>query len=489
MSRLEVTCQMLTYSFAGTGSDSLYEHLYKCIRNDILCGNLSIGEKLPSKRNFAKNLGISTITVENAYAQLIAEGYIYSIPKKGYFVSDIHTILPVEQMHPFEEDNGSSSSIDSPSMIQKADMEESLHFAVDFTSNQTDSEYFPFSIWSRLIRELLSDSQQKLMINPPCGGILELREAIARHLKDFHGLHVSPEQIIIGAGTEYLYGILIQLLGFDKKYAIEDPGYHKIAKIYNSHNVDCDYIAMDDSGIRISELEEKNIDVIHISPSHQFPTGITMPIGRRYELLGWASKAPSRYIIEDDYDSEFRLTGQPIPTLQSIDVLEKVIYINTFTKTLASTVRISYMVLPKHLVKAYYAKMQFYSCTVSNFEQYTLAAFINKGHFEKHINRLRIHYHDKRDMLLQCIKSSPLSDHVIIKGEDAGLHFLMKIDTELTDEIICQRAAAKGIRIMPLSKYYYHPEKAMQHILVVNYSSLTQEQMAEATQAFNEILG
>ena len=165
------------------------------------------------------------------------------------------------------------------------------------------------------------------------------------------------------------------------------------------------------------------------------------------------------------------------------------IYINTFTKTLASTVRISYMVLPKHLVKAYYAKLQFYSCTVSNFEQYTLAAFINKGHFEKHINRLRIHYHDKRDMLLQCIKSSPLSNHVTIKGEDAGLHFLMKIDTELTDEIICQRAAAKGIRIMPLSKYYYHPEKAMQHILVVNYSSLTQEQMTEATQAFNEILG
>ena len=350
---------MLTYSFAGTGSDSLYEHLYKCIRNDILCGNLSMGEKLPSKRNFAKNLGISTITVENAYAQLIAEGYIYSIPKKGYFVSDIHTILPVEQMHPFEEYNGSSSSIDSPSMIQKADMEESHHFAVDFTSNQTDSEYFPFSIWSKLIRELLSDSQQKLMINPPCGGILELREAIARHLKDFHGLHISPEQIIIGAGTEYLYGILIQLLGFDKKYAIEDPGYHKIAKIYNSHNVDCDYIAMDDSGIRISELEEKNIDVIHISPSHQFPTGITMPIGRRYELLGWASKAPSRYIIEDDYDSEFRLTGQPIPTLQSIDVLEKVIYINTFTKTLASTVRISYMVLPKHLVKAFMPRCSF----------------------------------------------------------------------------------------------------------------------------------
>ena len=480
---------MLTYSFAGTGSDSLYEHLYKCIRNDILCGNLSMGEKLPSKRNFAKNLGISTITVENAYAQLIAEGYIYSIPKKGYFVSDIHTILPVEQMHPFEEDNGSSSSIDSPSMIQKADMEESLHFAVDFTSNQTDSEYFPFSIWSRLIRELLSDSQQKLMINPPCGGILELREAIARHLKDFHGLHVSPEQIIIGAGTEYLYGILIQLLGFDKKYAIEDPGYHKIAKIYNSHNVDCDYIAMDDSGIRISELEEKNIDVIHISPSHQFPTGITMPIGRRYELLGWASKAPSRYIIEDDYDSEFRLTGQPIPTLQSIDVLEKVIYINTFTKTQASTVRISYMVLPKHLVKAYYAKMQFYSCTVSNFEQYTLAQFMNSGSFEKHINRLRNYYQQKRDRILEAFLQGALKTKIKILEEDAGVHFLMKVDTNLSEEEFLDKMKSKGIKLAALSSYYHSSEKKKKYenIYVMNYSFVDCEKMEYVAKMITQV--
>ena len=467
---------MLTYSFAGTGSDSLYEHLYKCIRNDILCGNLSMGEKLPSKRNFAKNLGISTITVENAYAQLIAEGYIYSIPKKGYFVSDIHTILPVEQMHPFEKNNGSSSSIDSPSMIQNADTEESLHFAVDFTSNQTDSEYFPFSIWSKLIRELLSDSQQKLMINPPCGGTLELREAIARHLKDFHGLHISPEQIIIGAGTEYLYGILIQLLGFEKKYAIEDPGYHKIAKIYNSHNVDCDYIAMDDSGIRISELEEKNIDVIHISPSHQFPTGITMPIGRRYELLGWASKVPSRYIIEDDYDSEFRLTGQPIPTLQSIDVLEKVIYINTFTKTLASTVRISYMVLPPQLLEQFRQQLGFYSCTVSNFEQYTLAEFIRRGHFEKHINRMRNFYRTKRDTLVQCIQDSPLGEKVKILGADAGLHFLMRLDTSLGDAELAERAAAQGVRISCLSQYCHDAERDAGTV-IVNYSGLESEQM------------
>lgn len=401
----------------------------------------------------------------------MAEGYIFSMPKKGYFISDIKATLPAAK----SKDDNPPYSIE----YAETDTREPKCFA-DFTSNQTSSEYFPFSIWSKLIRELLNDSRQNLMINPPCGGILELREAIARHLQDFHGLRVSPEQIIIGAGTEYLYGILIQLLGFDKKYAIEDPGYHKIAKIYNSYGITCDYIAMDENGILISELEEKCTDIIHISPSHQFPTGITMPIGRRYELLNWAAKADSRYIIEDDYDSEFRLTGQPIPTLQSIDTVEKVIYINTFTKTLASTVRISYMVLPKHLVKAYYDKLQFYSCTVSNFEQYTLAAFIQKGYFEKHINRLRNYYHDKRDALLKCIRTSPLAAHVSISGEDAGLHFLMTIDTTRTDSEFCQLALEHGVKISALSQYFIQPPANARHIFIINYSSLTEDNMQKA---------
>ena len=465
---------MLTYSFTNTGSDSMYEYLYKCIRNDITQGKIKAGEKLPSKRTFAKNLGISVITVENAYGQLLAEGYIYSMPKRGFYVSDL------------------SSATMEKKKVRKEQLTltgGATSYFADFSSNQTDSEIFPFTIWSKTVREVLNDNQKQLMINPPCGGILELRQAIARYLKEFRAMQVEPEQIIIGAGTEYLHGLLIQLLGNHRIYGVENPGYHKIARIYENMKVEYAKVTLDQDGVSIRELEEKCVDVIHTSPSHHFPTGIVMPVSRRYELLGWAAKSPDHYIIEDDYDSELRLTGKPFPTLQSIDVSDRVIYMNTFTKTLASTVRISYMVLPLTLTEIFYQKLSFYSCTVSNFEQYTLAAFINKGHFEKHINRLRIHYHDKRDMLLQCIKSSPLSNHVTIKGEDAGLHFLMKIDTELTDEIICQRAAAKGIRIMPLSKYYYHPEKAMQHILVVNYSSLTQEQMTEATQAFNEILG
>lgn len=318
------------------------------------------------------------------------------------------------------------------------------------------------------------------MTNPPCGGILSLREAIAKHLMDFRGMHISPEQVIIGAGTEYLYGLLIQLLGFDKNYAVENPGYSKISQIYKSHQVSCEYASMDAEGVKVSDLEDNQIDVVHISPSHHFPTGIIMPISRRYELLGWASKSDSRYIIEDDYDSEFRLTGQPIPTLQSIDVLEKVIYINTFTKTLSSTVRISYMVLPKHLVNKFYSKLYFYSCTVSNFEQYTLARFIEEGYFEKHINRMRNYYHTKRDTLLRTIKNSPLSSYVTISEEDAGLHFLMEVKTELSDEVFCQKAEQRGIKLTPLSQYYVEPPKTVKHVFIVNYSSLSEECMAEA---------
>ena len=463
---------MLTYSFADIGSDTLYNHLYKCIKNDILSGILSAGTRLPSKRSLAKNLGISVITVESAYGQLVAEGYIYALPKKGFFVADINQTK--------EQENALLSSEN----IRLSSGETA--YIANFSSNQTDSDNFPFSIWAKLIREILNENQKELVTNPPCGGILKLRQAIADHLKGYRNLHIEPEQIIIGAGTEYLYGLLIQLLGLDKNYAVEDPGYDKIYKIYKKHQVICNHIPMDACGIIIDELEKCQTDIVHISPSHHFPTGIVMPIGRRYELLGWASKSPSRYIIEDDYDSEFRMTGQPIPALQDIDVLERVIYINTFTKTLSSTVRISYMVLPKSLVNRFYKELSFYSCTVSNFEQYTLARFIEDGYFEKHLNRMRNYYHTKRDYLLQCIKESNFSSHVEIMEEDAGLHFIMKIDTTLSDREFCMYAEQKGIKLSALSHYYSLPTN-VEHYFVINYSSVQEEHIPEAIRILHEI--
>ena len=456
---------MITYTFTNTGSDSLYEYLYKCIKNDILQGNIMAGEKLPSKRTFANNLGISVITVENAYEQLIAEGYIYSIPKKGFYVTDLKKEVETEKKTVTKE-------------MVPITGGESGYFA-DFTSNQTQSELFPFTVWTRMIREVLGENQIQLMTNPPCGGIYPLREAIAKYLKEFRGMTVLPEQIIIGAGTEYLYGLLIQLLGTDKIYAVENPGYRKIAKIYRSWKVACEYIDMDEEGVQIGELQRKRVDILHISPSHHYPTGIVMPVSRRYELLGWAAKSNSHYIIEDDYDSELRLGGQPIPTMQSIDVSDRVIYMNTFTKTLASTVRISYMILPPPLLEQFYERLSFYSCSVSNFEQYTLGKFIEEGFFEKHINRLRNHYHKKRDILLGAIRESRLGDLVHISGEEAGVHFLMEIQTEKEEEEFLTCAQTQGIRLSPLSAHYHTRETERKNVYVMNYSSVQMEDTQE----------
>ncbi len=478
---------MLTYNLTATGSDSLYESLYKCIKNDILQGKLCAGEKLPSKRSFAKNLGISVITVENAYGQLSDEGYIYSMPKRGFYVSDIDMVA--------NPNTGAKTSADANLFDDSASIACSPYFA-DFSSNQTDSEIFPFTIWTKTVRSVLNDNRIQLMINPPCGGILPLRNAIARYLGDFRGMKVAPHQIIIGAGTEYLYGLLIQLLGKNLIYGVENPGYHKIGKICKSMGVTYRHVDLDESGVSIHELEEKKIDIIHTSPSHHFPTGLVMPVSRRYELLGWAAKKKQHYIIEDDYDSELRLSGKPFPTLQSIDVSGKVIYMNTFTKTLASTVRISYMVLPEDLAKRFYSELSFYSCTVSNFEQYTLAQFMENGSFEKHINRLRNYYQNKRDAILKELKSGSIGKYITIQEEEAGVHFLMHIQSDCTEAEIVEKAKAGGVKLDPLSRYYIKntekyeqngQENPYENTYVMNYSSVNMENIKKVVQVLSQL--
>lgn len=478
---------MLTYNLTATGSDSLYESLYKCIKNDILQGKLCAGEKLPSKRSFAKNLGISVITVENAYGQLSDEGYIYSMPKRGFYVSDIDMVA--------NPNTSAKTSADANLFDDSASIACSPYFA-DFSSNQTDSEIFPFTIWTKTVRSVLNDNRIQLMINPPCGGILPLRNAIVRYLEDFRGMKVAPHQIIIGAGTEYLYGLLIQLLGKNLIYGVENPGYHKIGKICKSMGVTYRHVDLDESGVSIHELEEKKIDIIHTSPSHHFPTGLVMPVSRRYELLGWAAKKKQHYIIEDDYDSELRLSGKPFPTLQSIDVSGKVIYMNTFTKTLASTVRISYMVLPEDLAKRFYSELSFYSCTVSNFEQYTLAQFMENGSFEKHINRLRNYYQNKRDAILKELKSGSSGKYITIQEEEAGVHFLMHIQSDCTEAEIVEKAKAGGVKLDPLSRYYIKntekheqngQENPYENTYVMNYSSINMENIKKVVHVLSQL--
>ncbi|RKM63264.1 PLP-dependent aminotransferase family protein [Butyrivibrio sp. XB500-5] len=446
---------MITYNFDNV-KGPLYLYVYKSIKNEIVSGKLKPMEKLPSKRSFAQNNGISIITIQNAYDQLISEGYVYTQPKKGYYVANL------EKMPNVATDSKVNYDIKVPSKDA---------YECDLSSNRVNPDNFPFSIWTRISRDVMSNMKEELMQISPTAGVMELREAIAEHLKSFRGMLVDPNQIIVGSGTEYLYGLIMQLLGRDKKYVIENPGYKKLADIYKQNKIDFSYASLDDNGITVKELEKSKAEIAHICPNHHFPTGITMPASRRYEILAWANGGDGRYIIEDDYDSEFRVTGKPIPPMFSIDANEKVIYMNTFSKSLSPTIRISYMILPVHLANRFYETMSFYSCTVSNFEQYTLAKFISQGYLEKHINRMRLYYTKQRRRLMEIIERSALRDRCRILENDSGLHFLIMLDTDKEDAEIENSLKNKGIKIKALSDYYFVDAAKNQHCFIINYSN------------------
>ncbi|MBQ7415830.1 MAG: PLP-dependent aminotransferase family protein [Oscillospiraceae bacterium] len=456
---------MLTYDLKKSPGVPLYEALYRCIRSDILSGKLTPGQKLPSKRALAANLEVSKITVEAAYNQLISEGYICAKEKVGYFV---------EQIEGFPKAPAPRSAPVEPSQTENT---------VDLTAG--GSVQFPFSVWSRLQRGVMLDLGESLLRPLPNQGHPGLRRAIAEHLRAFRGMDVSPENILIGAGTDFLYNLLIQLLGRELVYAVEEPGYGKIRQIYAAGGARCVDAPMDELGVMPHKLGQAQ--VLHISPSHHFPTGLVTPPARRLELLNWAASG-NRWIIEDDYDSEFRFTSHPVSTMQSMDRRGRVIYMNTFSKTLAPSIRISYMVLPPALMAQFREKLGFYSCTVPSFEQHTLERFLTEGHFEKHINRMRKAYKNKRNRLVELLKNSPIADRITILEQDAGLHFLLRIRTELDDGALTARWAQAGIRIRALSEYYHGTTPPQdERCLVMDYSGLTEEDFSRLETALKEL--
>lgn len=448
---------MLTYTLKKAPGVPLYEALYRAIRADILSGALAPGEKLPSQRALAAHLEVSRLTVMNAYGQLVAEGYLRADGKVGYFVERVER-LPARTIEPLP-----------------ACAPETAEAAVDLTRNA--SVRFPFSVWSRLQREVMLDYGEKLLLPMPNGGVYALRRAIAAQLAGFRGLYVRPENILVGAGTDFLYNLLVQLLGRARVYAVEEPGYGKIRQVYGVQGVRCVCAGMDGQGVRPELLGDA--DVLHLSPSHHFPTGIITPLARRQALLQWAEEKPGRYLIEDDYDSEFRFDAHPMPALASLDRSGRVIYLNTFTKTLAPSIRIGYLVLPDALMAQFRQVLGFYGCTVPSFEQYTLARFLDRGYFEKHLNRMRRFYRQRRDQVVAALTGSPLAPRLAILEQDAGLHFLVHVSAALSDGELVARFAAAGIRVACLSGFYHGDvPQAERGYLVVNYSSLTDAQTA-----------
>lgn len=445
---------LLTYDLHNRQKHSLYEQLYLYIKEDILAHRLQPDEKLPSKRRLAEHLHLSVVTVENAYAQLAAEGYITPVEKRGYFVNPV----PIQ--------------IAAPPAVRPAPAVE--------TAIETGgaAEGFPFALWSKIMRTVIAEQGERLLAPLEFNGVYALRKAISDYLYAFRGIRVSEAQIVIGAGTEYLYNLLVQLLGRDRVYAMETPGHSKIYKIYAVNDVQCCPVPLDEKGLSAAQLVQTPASVVHISPAHHYPTGIVMPVTRRQELLDWAAQG-ERYILEDDYDSEFRFVGKPIPTMFGMDAGGRVIYLNTFSKTLAPSIRISYMVLPPALMERYKAKLHFYACTVPSLEQYTLAAFIRSGGFERHISRMKTRYRKKRDAVIHLLRQT-LGDTLQIREKDAGLHFSVTVAKEGDMQKLFSFAERYGIRITPLENFNILPGRADARTAVVDYAgfSLSGEQKA-----------
>ncbi len=450
---------MLTYNMSARNGVAIYEYLYRCIREDIIAGRLAPGEHLPSKRTLADHLDISVVSVENAYSQLLNEGYITAQQRRGYFVaaqSRQHAALP-----------------DAAGLPEESEQED---YVLDFKANRISLSLFPSTAWSRYMREALSSDNSALLRPIPFNGLPELRSAIASYLRSHTGMAVNPARIIIGAGTEYLYSRLLQLFDRSSVLALEDPGYKKFGTIADSYGIRTVFVPIDTEGVQVDRLEASGANLAHVSPANQFPTGLIMQESRREELFRWAEQAEERYIIEDDYDSEFRYTGAPTSPMFGRKQPNKVIYINTFSKTLVPSIRISYMILPEPLFQRYKKTMSFYSCTVSSFEQYALARLISTGHFDRHINRLRSHYREVRLLTMNALAASPLSRISRVREHNAGTHFLLSVHTDMTEEEIARRGLAEGIQMSFFSEYCFNNNPhAGSRMLVFNYAGITRE--------------
>ncbi|MCD7838746.1 MAG: PLP-dependent aminotransferase family protein [Clostridiales bacterium] len=456
---------MLTPALDSSAKEPLYEQLYRFLRREIETGRVPAGERLPSKRKLASDAHLSVVTVETAYSQLVAEGYLRSEDRRGFFVQQAAS--RPEQAQPLTQPLPSSPT--KPSC------------PYDFATNAVDAEFFPFSTWAKLTREVLSSRDSALLSAAHPQGVPELRQAIVSHLYHFRGIQVQPEQIVVGAGSEYLLSLLVQLLGREGGYAVEDPGYQKTEQILSHSGAQVYPIPVDEQGLRVDLLEQSGARVVHVTPSHHFPLSLVMPVTRRRALLDWASAQPDRYIIEDDYDSEFRLSGRPIPALQGLDRDERVVYLNTFTKSLAPSMRISYMVLPAQLAQCYQQEFFFYSSTVPSFEQYTLSLFMDRGHLERHIWRTRKNYKARRDALLNAANSEGLTHFADFSGGEAGLHLLLKVHTQRTEQQLVETAEGVGVRVYPLRQFYRLPVPASYvPAFVMGYARMSENEIKEA---------
>lgn len=530
---------MLSYDMGKRGNASRYDYLYRRIRHDIAHGNILPDEKLPSKRALARNLGVSVITVEAAYAQLIAEGYVRAEERRGYFACELSPVARGWQCGgqcggKRDEQRGGQrggdhlrgsavpdcipeNAIRRPSLASagltqfpalsperrlaspgtSARMAEGVPaFASEGgpatpspSSESAATALFPYQTWARVMRWTLAEESSATLAQAALGaGSPRLRRAIAAYLREYRGMDVPAERIVVAAGSQTLYQLIIQLLGRERAFAIESPGYPLLERMYDAQGARCASVPLAAGGIDVAALSESGASVAHVMPAHQFPTGVVMSAAHRRDLLNWsrtdAARAFSsdgprgRFIIEDDYDAEFRMSGRPIAPLASVDVAGRVIYLNSFTKSLGAAFRIAYMAFPEDLAAQFELKLGFYSNTVSPLEQLALARFIEQGHYERHVNRLRTHVKRLQDGLVSSVRESSLAQEVAFEGLDRGLYFSMRVRKGAQDRAVGALQAA-GVQLAFLGRgpLAWSGAQSGESVFALNCESLNIEEL------------
>ncbi|MBD5543949.1 MAG: PLP-dependent aminotransferase family protein [Lachnospiraceae bacterium] len=456
----------------------LYEQIYQYIKNEIVEGKLSEQERLPSTRALAEHLQIARSTVELAYEQLVSEGYIEAKPYKGYFVCAVGELYHLKK----------------EKVIRGEEQRKEAAYLFDLSPNGIEMKAFPFPTWRRISKNVLAEHQREIFEAGHPQGDFAFRNTICRYLYSFRGVNCEPEQIVVGAGNDYLLLLLGKILGEHQRVAMETPTYQRAYQIFCSAGYEMLTLPIDKNGMSMEHLKESGANIAYVMPSHQFPTGVVMPIGRRMELLKWAEEAEDRYLIEDDYDSEFRYKGKPIQALQAWDKKEKVIYVGTFSKSIAPAIRVSFMVLPRPLLRLYEKNVSFLSSTVSRIDQAILNEFIGGGHYERYLNKMRKIYRSKHDCLLECLK--PFKNKFRISGENAGLHIVLISKEEgIHEEWLTKTAREVGIKVYGMSDYFIQGTKGIgkekqwrigedleeKHAKVLlGYASLSEEEIRKA---------
>jgi len=450
----------------------LYIQLYTYFKGEIEGNRLSQGEKLPSIRGLAKSLSISKITVERAYQQLVSEGYIENYDRSRYTANKVDEFIckttPVTVGNKYDNRN----------ILKESKV------LYDFSSGEMDIDGFDFSLWKRYISKSFLH-KERLVSYGNIKGEEELRTEIAKYVHKSRGVYTDQSQIIIGAGVQNLLSILCSILKPENNsIAFEEPGFKNGRRIFADNNFRIKPIKMKKDGIDMEELVASGENLVYVSPSHQFPTGYIMPISRRNQLLNWA-KTNNGTIIEDDYDSEFRYYGRPIPALKGLDTRGNVVYLGSFSKVIPPSIRISYMVLPEKFLDIYHKKSSLYNQAASTIEQLALAQFMSDGHLERQIRKLRKLYYEKSRFFFDAIKNI-LGEYVAINENESGLHTILTVKSELQARELSERALKYGCRVAPVEDYYWEvaPEKLPQIILY--FSKIPETEMQTAIKCLKD---